>query len=117
MNFPSLFLPIAHGRFMSFQKQFSSEVRWRGCASVKKMTQVQMKGGAPQCANKLMAEIKASDMVKKGGKITEGAGSNASSFQRCCFHHGLQEKKKKRLMFKASQNFCCLYNPAFHLLI
>ena len=108
MNFPSLFLPVAHGRFMSFQKQFSSDVRWRGCASVKKMTQVQMKGGAQQCVNKLMAEIKASDMVKKGGKITESVGSNTSRFQRRCFHHGLQEKKKKRLTFKASQNFCCL---------
>jgi hypothetical protein len=47
-------------------------------------------------------EIKASDMVKKEGKITEGKGTNASRFQRCYFHHGLQERKKKGLMFKAS---------------
>lgn len=71
------------------------------------MTQVQMKGGAPQYENKQMAEIKAPGMVKKGGKITEGIGTNASRFQRCCFHRGLQERRKKGLMFKASQNFCC----------
>lgn len=89
MNFPSLFLSENLGNSWLFKSCFSSEVRWRGCTPEKKMTQVQMKGGAPQYENKQMAEIKASGMVKKGGKIIEGIGTNASRFQRCCFHHGL----------------------------
>lgn len=76
--------------------------------SEKKMTQVQMKGVHHSMRISRWPEIKASHMVKKDRKITEGIGTNASRLQICHFHHGLQERKKKGLMFKVSQFFCCL---------
>lgn len=85
MDFPSLFLSENLGNSWLFKSCFSSEVRWRGCTPEKKMTQVQMKGGAPLYENRQMAEIKASGMVKKGGKITEGIELMPQDFKDVAF--------------------------------
>lgn len=59
------------------------------------MTQVQMKGGAPQHENKPMARDQGLRYRKEWEKMTEATETGASRFQRCHFHHSLQVKEER----------------------
>lgn len=54
-----------------------------------------MKGGTPQRENMPMARDQGLRHREEREKMTEATETGASRFQRCHFHHGLQEKEER----------------------